>query len=977
MKKNSVLIYFLLFFLMSCSNKKYDTLKKIENGYEYEYVFGDPMKTRIYTLKNGLKVYLSKYEDAPRLHILTTVKAGGKNDPKDNTGLAHYLEHMMFKGNKYFGTLDYDKEKPILDSIELFFNNYSKIKDLDKRKKFYKKIDSISNIASSYAIAGEYDKLISQIGGKKLNAGTHNDYTVYTVDIPSNEIGRFLEIEGLRFQQIVNRLFHTELEAVYEEKNRALDNDSRKSYEELMSKLFPNHPYGTQSVLGTVNHLKNPSITEIKNYFDTYYSPNNMSIAISGDIDYNSTIKLIDENFGNLKSNKNLPVWEKVNEDKIENIIRSEVYGPSEENLEIGFRFNGIGSNDHIMILLVDMILNNRKAGLIDLNLMQNQLVLNAGSTIVPYEDYCIHYLYGKPKKGQDLSEVESLIVDQIDLIKDGEFDDWLIEAIINDYKINLMKSYESNYSRARAMSRSFIYYNNNWAERIRLFDKMMNITKEEIIDFVKKNYRNNYVAVYKKVGADKNLVKIEKPSITKVNLNRNKKSDFFKKINDTKVEKIKPRFLDFKQDLQFDKSDNIPIIYKRNEENDFFEFTYLFDFGKNSLPLLPLISDFIPFIGSNNFSSKELQKEFYKIGCNYSVSSSSDQTYITISGLDKYMENAIELFEDIMKSPVSIKQDLDKLIDRILKKRINQKKDKRIILQTALFNYAKYGKDNPFTNILSESELKNLNIDDINKVITNLYNYPHQILYYGKRNMNSLKSIINQYHKVNKNFISMPKAIIFEELPTTKNKVFWTDFDMVQTEFMLLNRLDLLDNKLTSKIQLYNNYFGSGMGSIVFQEIREAQGLAYSVGASYRQATKKNRYDQMLAYVGTQSDKQKEAMKSINQLINNLPKSEELFDIAKKSMINTLESERITKSSIIWKYINLQKKGLNIDERIKIYNEISNLNLSDLEIFQREHIKDKSFNTILIGKKDKIDFRDLKKYGEIEEVPLEDLFGY
>ena len=199
----------------------------------------------------------------------------------------------------------------------------------------------------------------------------------------------------------------------------------------------------------------------------------------------------------------------------------------------------------------------------------------------------------------------------------------------------------------------------------------------------------------------------------------------------------------------------------------------------------------------------------------------------------------------------------------------------------------------------------------------------------------------------------------------------------MVQTEFMLLNRLNLLDNKLTPKIQLYNNYFGSGMGSIVFQEIREAQGLAYSVGASYRQATKKNRYDQMLAYVGTQSDKQKEAMKSINQLINNLPKSEELFDIAKKSIINTLESERITKSSIIWKYINLQKKGLDIDERIKIYNEIYNLNLSDLEIFQKEHIKDKSFNTILIGKKDKIDFRDLKKYGEIEEVSLKDLFGY
>ena len=977
MKKNSILIYFLLPFLMSCSNKKYETLKKVENGYEYEYVFGDPMKTRIYTLRNGLKVYLSRYEDAPRLHILTTVKAGGKNDPKDNTGLAHYLEHMMFKGNKYFGTLDYNKEKPILDSIELFFNDYSKIKDPTERKKFYKRIDSISNFASTYAIAGEYDKLISQIGGKKLNAGTHNDYTVYTVDIPSNEIGRFLEIEGLRFQQIVNRLFHTELEAVYEEKNRALDNDSRKSYEEMMSKLFPNHPYGTQSVLGTVNHLKNPSITEIKSYFDTYYSPNNMSIAISGDLDYNSTIKLIDKNFGNLKSNKNLPVWKKVNENKIGNIIRSEIYGPSEENLEIGFRFNGIGSYEHMMILLVDMILNNRKAGLIDLNLMQNQLVLNAGSTIVPYEDYCIHYLYGKPKKGQDLTEVESLIVNQIDLIKNGEFDEWLIEAVINDYKINMIKSYESNYSRARAMSRAFVYYDDNWAERIRLFDKMMSITKKDIIDFVKKNYGNKYVAVFKKTGIDKNLVKIVKPSITKVNLNRNKKSDFFKKINDTKVEKIEPIFLDFDKDLQFEKLNNIPIIYKKNEENDFFEFTYLFEFGKNSLPLLPLTSEFIPFVGSNNLSSKDLQKEFYKIGCNYSVRSTDDETYIKISGLDKYMERAIELFEEIMKNPVSNKQDLDKLIDRILKKRINQKKDKRVILQTALFNYAKYGKDNPFTNVLSENELKNLNIDDINNLIISLFNYPHQILYYGKRNINSLKSIITKYHSVNENFISVPKASSFEELPTIKNKVFWTDFDMVQTEFMLLNRLDLLDNKLTSKIQLYNNYFGSGMGSIVFQEIREAQGLAYSVGASYRQATKKNQFDQMLAYVGTQSDKQKEAMKSINNLINNLPKSDELFNIAKASIINTLESERITKSSIIWKYISLQKKGLDVDERINMYDEISNLNLSDLEFFHKNYIKNKKFNTILIGKKGKIDFRDLKKYGEIEEVSLKDLFGY
>ena len=971
-------IYFLTLsiIIFSCSPKKFETIKEKENGYEYKYVIGDPTNTRIYTLKNGLKVYLSNYINAPRVHVLTSIKAGGKNDPSDNTGLAHYLEHMMFKGNEFFGTQNYKKEKPLLDSIEKYFNDYSKIVDENKRNIFYKKIDSVSNLASKFAIAGEYDKIMSQLGEKGLNAGTHNDYTVYTVEIPSNELPRFLKLEGIRFKQIVNRLFHTELEAVYEEKNRALDNDNRKIYEDLLKNLFPTHPYGTQSVLGTIEHLKNPSITEIKKYFETYYRPNNMSISISGEIDYNETIKLIDKNFGSLLPNDELPIWEKVVEKPIKKIIRSEVYGPTEENLEMGFRFDGIGSNDNLMISLVDMLLNNGKAGLIDLNLMQKQNVLSAGSTIIEYKDYSIHNLFGKPKKNQKLEDVENLLLEQIELLKKGEFEDWLIKAVVNDYRIKMMDSYGSNRFRTMQMMKSFIN-EIDWSEFIQKFDKMERISKNEVIDFVKKNYNNNYVVSYKKVGKDKNIIKIKKPKITKVNLNREKKSELHVKIANTSVDKIKPLFLDYNTDINRDSIGNIKILSKINSENDLFELIYLFDFGKDSEPLMPIIGDYLSLVGTDSLSAEELQKEFYKLGCDFSIETSLDRTYVTLTGLDKSMGKAIQLFEQVLKNPIGSKENIEQLISRILKKRINQKKDKRTILQGALLNYARYGKNNPFSDVLSEEKLNQITTDDLNNIIKNLNSLPHRILYYGKKNTEELKKVIKANHPIYDNFKSINNKKKYELIPTNQNKVYWSHFDMVQTEFMILNRLDLLDIKKSGSIQLFNNYFGGGMGSIVFQEIREAQGLAYAVYSAYIQASKLDKHDAMLAYIGTQSDKQKEAMESMINLMNTLPESAEAFDIAKKAILNKIDSERITKSSVLWNYLQAEQKGINYDLRKNIYYKVKSMTIDDLKAFHENNIKNKKYITILIGDRNKIDFNDLKKYGEIKELSLNEIFGY
>jgi predicted Zn-dependent peptidase len=286
----------------------------------FEYALNDPFKARIYTLKNGLKVYMSVYKNAPRIQTYIAVRAGSKNDPATATGLAHYLEHMVFKGTDKFGTKDFAKESVEITKIENLYETYRQTKDDAQRKKIYHQIDSISGVAAKYAIANEYDKMLAGIGGQGTNAFTSFDQTVYVNDIPSNQLENWLKIEAERYRKPVLRLFHTELEAVYEEKNRGLDSDNSKLWEAVFAGLFKNHTYGTQTTIGTIDHLKNPSMKEIMKYFNANYVPNNMAICLSGDFDPDETIKLIEKNFGSMPSKpvtpytfeKEAPITEKV-----------------------------------------------------------------------------------------------------------------------------------------------------------------------------------------------------------------------------------------------------------------------------------------------------------------------------------------------------------------------------------------------------------------------------------------------------------------------------------------------------------------------------------------------------------------------------------------------------------------------------------------------------------------------------------------
>jgi predicted Zn-dependent peptidase len=511
----------------------YEQKTSADGRFTYLTVAGDPLGVRIYTLPNGLTVMLSVNKSEPRIQTLIATKAGSKNDPADNTGLAHYLEHMLFKGTDRFGSKDWPKEKEQLDKIDALYERYNKTTNEDERKAIYHQIDSVSGVASKYSIANEYDKMLATIGATGTNAFTSLEQTVYVNDIPQNQATNWLSIEAERFRNPILRLFHTELEAVYEEKNISLDNDQRKVFEALMTNLFTKHAYGTQTTIGTVEHLKNPSLVKIRNYYNTYYVPNNMAIIMVGDLDPDKTIATIADKFGYMQR-KPVPEYNFAAEPVKTAPTTVNVYGPDAENLMIGFRLPGALTKEAKYMLLCDYILANSKAGFIDLNLVKKQAVLAASSSQWMNRDYSIHFLTGKPKQGQSLEEVKTLLLDQIDLIKKGAFDEQTLKAIINNFKVDQIRNNESNSGRAYTMLDAFTV-GGEWKDQVALLNDLSKVTKQEIVDFANKYYTNDYVVIYKRTGEDKSVVKVPKPEITPVDVNRDDMSPFVKSIVDAK----------------------------------------------------------------------------------------------------------------------------------------------------------------------------------------------------------------------------------------------------------------------------------------------------------------------------------------------------------------------------------------------------------------------------------------------------------
>ncbi|MGV4414222.1 M16 family metallopeptidase [Chryseobacterium sp. T1] len=941
------------------------------SGYQYETVKNDNNGVRIYTLKNGLKVYLAKNEDAPRIQTYIPVRTGSNQDPADNTGLAHYLEHMVFKGTSKLGTQDWAKEKVMIQQISDLYEQHKAEKDPEKKKALYKKIDEVSQEASKYAIANEYDKAISSLGATGTNAHTWLDETVYKNNIPANELEKWLKVEKERFSELVLRLFHTELEAVYEEYNRAQDNDGRLVNYALMDALFPKHPNGQQTTIGTSEHLKNPSMVAIHKYFDTYYVPNNMAVVLVGDLDYDKTIKLVDQYFGTFKY-KELPAKQMVSEEPMTAVVSRTVKSPSAPRLTMAWRTDSYGSKEARLADMVATILsNNGDAGLIDLNINQQQKALGAGAYASPFKYYGTVNMSIVPKDGQSMDEAKKLLLSQIDLIKKGEFPDWMLSAIINDMKVQRLKGWETADGLATTLYSSYIK-NIPWENELNDINEYEKITKADVVKFANDFFKDNYVVIYKEKGVNDKLVRVENPGITPIKLNRDAQSPFLKDILNSKVADSQPQFIDYQTAIKTDKIKDKKISFVPNKYNEVAQVTYVFPMGSDNDKEMSLAVSVLQYLGTSKYTPEQLKSEFYKLGISNSFRTGNDQIFISLTGLESNMKKGVELLNHWITDVKADQAIYNKTVKTILEGREVAKKDKARIMG-ALSNYAKFGKESRFTDILSKETLESIKANDLMKKIKDINKYPYEVFLYGK-DQKTLTNNVKPY--IQNASLVAAKAKDYPE-PATSGNVYFTNYDMVQTEMSRVAKGSEVNTKNFGKINVFNGYFGSGLSSIVFQEIRESKSLAYSAYVNYSPNSILKHPNYVTTYIGTQANKLPLAVNAMNELMADFPQIQTQFDNSKSSALKQIASNRINRTNIYFNQLALAKLGINYDIRKDTYAEIQSLTLPQLTNFYNSEIKPLKYNTAIIGKKENLDMGAINKMGDFKEVTLEEIFGY
>ena len=945
--------------------------------YKFTTVEGDLMKTRIYTLDNGLKVYLSVNPEKPRIQTYIAVRTGSKNDPAETTGLAHYLEHLMFKGTKQFGTNNAEAEAPLLAEIEQRYEVYRKLTDPEARKQAYHEIDSVSQVAAQYFIPNEYDKLMAAIGAEGTNAYTSNDVTCYTEDIPSNEIENWAKIQSDRFQNMVIRGFHTELEAVYEEYNISLSQDIRKLFEAGSKMLWPNHPYGLQTTIGTQEHLKNPSITNIKNYFNKWYRPNNVAICMAGDLDPDKTIAIIDQYFSGWKPGADVrqPVFPPL--PPLTQPKDTTVIGQEAEQVWIAWRAKQANSLQADTLELMEDVLSNGRAGLFDLDLNQTMKVQRANGGTELMRDHGGFLLMGTPKQGQSLDEVKALMMAEIDKLKKGDFPDNLLPSIINNMKRSHYQLLESNQGRADMFVDAFIN-EVDWKQEVGKIDRISKITKQEIVDFAKKFFNDGYITVYKRQGTDTLQKKIDKPAITPIPANRDQKSAFVQAIQDAQVEPIQPKFVDFQKDLTITKTKKgLPLYYVKNNENGLFQLSFRYEFGQSADKRYDVANQYLNYIGTDKMTATEVKQKFYELACSFSATIWENAINISLSGLNENMQPAMALLEDVMNHAQVDKEAYDALVKRITKGREDAKKNQRNYYAT-LWQYGIYGPRNSYRDIVSEQELKDTDPQMFIDLVKKLSNYEHSVNYYGPLSVNELTAIIDKTHQTAKTLQAVPKNNYYVKQEAKENEIWIAPFDAKNIYMRMYHNENRDWNINEAAVQaVFNEYFGGGMNGIVFQEMREARGLAYNASAYYSRAGRKGEKESFYTHIITQNDKMMDCINHFHQIMNELPASETAFNIAKEGLTKQLASLRTTKMGIISKWHSMKQLGLDFDLNKKIYEDLSKVTLQDMVNFEKANMANKPMRYIILGDEKELDMKALEKIGPIKRLTTEEVFGY
>ncbi|MDD5302342.1 MAG: insulinase family protein [Elusimicrobia bacterium] len=929
----------------------------------------DAMGVSIHRLANGLTVYLSPNKGAPRVSARIAVRAGSKNDPADSTGMAHYLEHMLFKGTARLGTLDYEKERPQLERIRALYEDLFKTKDESARAKIYKEIDAANGLASAYAVPNEFDRFYKSIGAEGLNAFTSDEQTVYVVSIPANRLEAWAKVEAERFKSPVFRLFQTEIETVYEEKNRSMDNAERIIGDEVENRLFKIHPYGQQPTLGSIEHLKNPSLAKMYAFYDRWYAPNNMAIALSGDFDRAKMLELIRKNFEAWTPHPlpDLPKWALPRPKGEE---KYEVKYEAEQKVELAWLTVPHSHPDADALEVMDMIVDNSAAGLFNLRLNQAQKVKASGSYPSMRNDAGSWTIWALPKKGQTPEEAEALLLEAVDALKAGDFSEDDVAAVITNFELGEKASLESNESRVGLMAGSFIAVE-PWERATGRLDRIRKITKADVVRVANKYLGPDRIAVYRR-DAKPEIPKISKPAFTHVAIDPSRESAFMKEILALPAPPLDPRWLVSGRDYQITPIEGGRLYTAKNPYNDLFTLSFYYERGSRTERELCAAVDLLTLAGAGPLSADEFKKKLFALGTSLSYSCGEQATAVHLSGLDRNLWASLELMAQRFDYTNIEPGTLPKMIEVELGAREDEKKDPGSV-HYALGQLAARGRENSVLKRLTNAEFKALKEKHLKALIRDFMLHPARVAYVGNRSPREIGKLLGTGRRLG----PVPARVPLQLLRPSAPRVLFTHRDMVQAQVGLFAADETFDPEHAVDYDFYSQYMGGDMSSVIFQEVRESRALAYSASGGHTAVALKGDDTQLWGRLGCQADKTPEAVKLMESLFQDFPASEKRFRETAKSIEESYRTSPVPFRWIPSTVIGWEDQGLaGGDPGPKRFERSLKYTLPELQAFA-QRFKTKPLTVWILGHRDRVGLDQLKTLGALEEKPLDALFPY
>lgn len=935
------------------------------------------LQVKEYTLSNGLTVWLNEDHSQPKVFGAVVVKAGAKHCP--DTGIAHYFEHMMFKGTDKIGTTDYASEKAVLDLIADKYDALAETEDTEARAHLLRIINELSVRASEYVIPNEFDRLISRFGGTKLNAGTSYDYTVYFNTFSPQYIAQWAELNSERLVNPVFRLFQSELETVYEEKNMFSDMVGSMTVEKLTERYFSPHPYA-YPIIGSTKNLKNPRLSEMRKFFDTYYVASNMGLILSGDFEMDTILPLLETTFSRIRRGE-APKSEHVQLPPFNGKEKIQVKFPVPFVKVMGFGFRGVPANhpDQAALNIAVAILNNTNGtGYLDKLTVDHKVMTSMAVNESMNEAGMLGVMVMPKLLFQSYGSAEKLAWKQIERLKEGDFSD----EVFSSLKLEQLRKYTSGLedisSRAQVMMRLFSQ-GKSWSDYMKEVSAINALTKDDVVNIARKYFSNNYLHVTKKTG------KYPKEHLTKPDYvpvapkNKDAVSAYARRLEEMPVKDVPARIVDFRRDAGKVAIHEYAMLYVTpNRVNDIFTLNLIYGIGVQEQPELTQLATYLHLIGTETEPFDQFRHQLQVLGSTLTFEVNNMDFTIKVTGFDAHFNETLALVGDFMRHAKADDKKLRQIVDdaKVAEKAFFKSSE---YIAEALLEKVRFGNRSRFLTKLSLPEIKKLKGKTLLESFARLQQKECSLHYCGKLTATQIEGQLRKALPLENCTQPSASPLYNDRQAYDKPLIYFVDMpDLSQSivySYVLGEAPGDAADRYASK--LFAGYFGGDMSSLMFQEIREFRSFAYRVNARYSEPplNHPDKQGDFIAMLSTQCDKTVDALTVLDSLIREMPLRPERVDDLKQNIRNQINNEYPGFRQISSKIAAFSREGYTDDPNEGYLNGIRTMGMDDIVRFYEKNVQGRPVVYSIVGNSKHIDMTTLASFGTIVKLAKKDIY--